>query len=147
MHSPLKKLLTMKGTTVESVAPTDTVQDAVVSMNEKGIGAVLVKDGTRPVGIFTERDVLKRVVALGRDAAATPVFEVMTRELVAVKPSVTVEDAMAVVTQKRCRHLPVVDKGEVVGMVSIGNLTKWATRDREVHIQQLVDFITGKYPA
>ena len=72
MHSPLKKLLTMKGATVESVAPTATVQDAVVRMNEKGIGAVLVKDGTRPVGIFTERDVLKRVVALGRDAAHEP---------------------------------------------------------------------------
>jgi CBS domain-containing protein len=147
MNEPVASVLAHKGTAVYSVPPTATVLDAVVRMNEQGIGALLVLNAGRPVGIFTERDVLRRVVAERKDPATTEVAAVMTRELVVVKPSIAVQDAMAVISETRCRHLPVVQEGQVLGIVSIGDLTRWVGRDREVRIQQLVDFVTGKYPA
>jgi CBS domain-containing protein len=99
------------------------------------------------VGIFTERDVLCRVVDEERDAAATRVAEVMTASPVVVKSEATVSEAMAIVSEKRCRHLPVVEDNKLVGLVSSGDLTKWVTRNQEFHIQNLVNFITDKYPA
>jgi CBS domain-containing protein len=147
MYEPVERILAHKGTEVYSTAPTTSVKDAVIKMNEHGVGALLVVDAGQPVGIFTERDVLRRIVVDCKDPAETQVSSVMTRELVVIKPSLTVEDAMAVVTETRCRHLPVVDGGKVIGIVSIGDLTSWVGRDREVQIRQLVDFVTGKYPA
>jgi CBS domain-containing protein len=147
MFGTLRAILEEKGRRVISVAPTVTVQEAARVMDEARTGAVVVLDGERPVGIFTERDILRRVVAVGRDPATLPVAEVMTREVAAVRPSLAIEDAMAVVTQKRVRHLPVVEEGRLVGVVSSGDLTRWVSRDRDVKIQTLVDFITGRYPA
>jgi CBS domain-containing protein len=146
MLDTLAAVLSQKGGTVHNVSPESSVRDAVQKMNEERIGALLVCSDDKPIGIFTERDVLCRIVDQGRDPATTQVSEVMTRELVVVKPSTTVEEAMAVVTEKRCRHLPVVEDDELHGMVSIGDLTRWVTRNQEVHIQDLVNYITGKYP-
>jgi CBS domain-containing protein len=107
---------------------------------------VLVCISGEMVGIFTERDVLNRVVAAGRDPGATRVVEVMTAEVVTVGSGTRVDEAMAVITERRIRHLPVVDDGELKGLVSSGDLTRSVSRNQEGHIQDLMNFITGKYP-
>jgi CBS domain-containing protein len=147
VRNTLDAVLENKGRTVHRVAPTETVLEAVRKMNEERIGALLVHDDQGIVGIFTERDVLTRVLDSDRDPAETKVSEVMTTEPVSVRSTTLVEEAMAIVTEKRCRHLPVLDDGELVGMVSIGDLTRWVGRHQEVQIQDLVNFITRKYPA
>ena len=146
MKDTLVAVLARKGSEVHCVVPEATVLVAVRKMNEERIGALLVCDRGDVVGIFTERDILCRVVDSTRDPATTTVAEVMTNELVAVPPDTLVEEAMAVITAKRCRHLPVIEDGNLVGLVSIGDLTSWVSRHQEVHIQDLVNFITGKYP-
>ena len=148
-HTPqhtLSEIIEMKGSHVHSIGPEISVLDAVRQMNQERIGCLLVKKGETVVGIFTERDVLTRVVDSGLDPAETRVSEVMTTGPVSVRPTLTVPEAMAVVTERRCRHLPVIEDGHLLGMVSIGDLTRWAVRGHEIHIQHLVDYITGKYP-
>jgi CBS domain-containing protein len=146
METKLSILLQDKGSAVHTVAPDATVLDAVRRMNEAGVGSLLVMNGDELVGIFTERDVLRRVVDSDLDAAATRIAKVMTRDLVTVGPGATVAEAMTVVTEKRCRHLPVCEEGRLLGVVSSGDLTRWATRSQATHIQDLVNYITGKYP-
>ena len=124
MYGHLKTVLADKGRQVYVVSPNTSVRQAVREMNEKGVGALLVVDHGDPVGIFTERDVLRRVVDPGLNPDATLVRRVMTVEIAVVEPTTTVEQAMSVMTQKRCRHLPVVEDGRVVGMVSIGDLDR-----------------------
>ncbi|HEX9592736.1 MAG TPA: CBS domain-containing protein [bacterium] len=147
MKDPLWMLLEEKGRVVHSVAPDTTVVDAVNAMNAHRLGAVLVVEQGEPVGIFTERDVLRRVVTPGLPPASTLVGDVMTREVIVVTPTTTVEEAMAIVTEKRCRHLPVVEQDRVTGMISIGDLTRWVTRGHVFELQQLINYITDKYPA
>jgi CBS domain-containing protein len=139
-------VLAGKGTTIHFVVPEATVLDAVEKMNEERIGAVLVCVSGEMVGIFTERDVLCKVVAEGRDPATTKIVDVMTHEVIAVKSTTNVEEAMAVFTERRFRHLPVVDNGKLKGLVSSGDLTRRVSRKQEGHIQDLMNFITGKYP-
>jgi CBS domain-containing protein len=115
-------------------------------MNEERIGALLVCENGEMVGIFTERDVLIRIVDEGRDPGMTKVVDVMTSKVVAVRPETGVEDAMAIISERRFRHLPVLDDGALVGLVSAGDLTRWVSRHQEGHIQHLENFITGKYP-
>jgi CBS domain-containing protein len=146
MTDTLAVILDEKGDTVHSVAPTASVLDAVRKMNDARIGALLVLEDDRPVGMFTERDVLTRVVGQKRNPGDTTVADVMSTEVVAVKPGTTVDEAMAVITERRCRHLPVIEDGRLRGMVSIGDLTRWVTRKQRYEIQDLVNFITGKYP-
>ena len=146
MQTKLSVVLQHKGAQVHSVSPTETVLEAVRAMNDARVGALLVMDGTRVVGIFTERDVLGRVVGQGRDPTATKVADVMTVEVVTVRPETTVEEAMAVITAHRCRHLPVMDGGKLDGLVSSGDLTRWVTHRQAWHIEDLVNYITGKYP-
>ena len=130
-----------------SVSPSMTVAAAVEVLNANKVGCVLVMDGQRLVGIFTERDVLRRVVGGRKDPEKTPIADVMTRELAVMRLASTVEDAMTVIAEKRIRHLPVVEEGKVVGVISQGDLNHWLIRNREVQVSQLVEFITGKYPA
>ena len=146
MHDTLEAVLAHKGSAVYSVDPEDSVLDAVRKMNCEHVGALLVCTDGRMVGIFTERDVMCRVLDEGRDPEATRVAEVMTTEVVTVGPETGIKDAMAVITETRARHLPVLDHGELKGIVSIGDLTRWVSLDQEGHIQDLVNFITGKYP-
>ncbi len=146
MESTLGMILQEKGSAVHSVAPDATVLDAVRMMNRAGIGSLLVLNGDEVIGIFTERDVLRRVVDAGFDASATTVAKVMTRELVTVGPATTITEAMTVVTEKRCRHLPVMDGERLLGLISIGDLTRWYTRSQEIQIRDLVNYITGRYP-
>jgi CBS domain-containing protein len=147
MNDQLRVLLADKGVKVESIEPTASVKEAVQKMTERGIGALLVMTASNPVGIFTERDALRRVLARGLDPAKTSVADVMTRELVVVDPKVTVGDAMAIITSRRFRHLPVLEDGRIIGIVSSGDLTRWVSRYREGEVQQLIQFITGQYPA
>jgi CBS domain-containing protein len=148
-QTPLSQVLATKarGKTTLSVPPDISVAAAVEVLNQNQVGSVLVLDGGRLVGIFTERDILRRVVGERRDPATTRVSEVMTRDLVVMRPSASVVDAMKVVSEKRIRHIPVVEAGNVVGVVSQGDLNHWLVRNREGQIQDLVDYVTGKYPA
>jgi CBS domain-containing protein len=139
-------ILATKGTQVHTIGPDDTVYDAVKKMVDLNSGSLLVTDGNEIVGIITERDYLRKIALAGRTSKTTQVREVMTTQIVVVQPSTTLEEAMAIMTAKRIRHLPVVDRGNLGGMVSIGDLVKQISQDREVEVRYLTDYITGKYP-
>lgn len=141
MHDQIAKVLELKGRSVETVSPGTMVLAAVHQMNRHKIGALLVADRGRPIGIFTERDVLVRVVAGGLDPRTTPVNEVMTRSPVIVRSDVTVAEAMVVITERRCRHLPVIDDAGLCGLISIGDLTSWMVRDQQRTIEDLHDYM------
>jgi len=147
MEHQLKAVLDFKGKDVYTVEPASTVLDAVHRMNEKRVGALLVVDGDKPVGMFTERDILRRVADPGWNPAEARVSDLMSTQLVAMEPKATIEEAMAVMTERRCRHIPVLENDRLVGLVSIGDLTRWVSRRQADHIQDLVNYITGKYPA
>jgi CBS domain-containing protein len=140
----VSSVLAEKGRQVYTIARTATVSEAVREMNEKGVGSLLVMGDRRPAGIFTERDVLRRVVDVDRDATLTRVGEVMTRDIAIIDPAWHVEDAMRLMTERRLRHLPVMDADEVVGMISIGDLLRWVTINQEDHIRAMTEYINGR---
>jgi CBS domain-containing protein len=109
------------------------------------VGAVLVEDGGRLCGILSERDVLRRVIPQALDVGRTPVREVMTTGLLTVRPEQWIKEAMRLMTEKRVRHLPVVEGDRVIGLVSIGDLTKWMSRDLEQEVYELSSYIVGAY--
>lgn len=135
-------VLAYKGHHIESVEPDASVFDAVQRMNARGIGSLIVLDDARPVGIFTERDVLVRIVAAQADPRTVTVQQVMTTDLVTIDPMTSLVEAMSLITERRCRHLPVIDDGKLVGMVSSGDLTAWLVRDQQQTIYELTDYIT-----
>ena len=135
------QLLALKPSGIVAVAPDVTVLDAVKVLAEKNIGAVLVMDGPRLVGMFSERDYARRVDLKGKSSANTPVSEVMTREVVFVTPTHTNEDCMALMTDKRIRHLPVVANDQVVGLLSIGDLVKDIISEQQLIISELENYI------
>jgi CBS domain-containing protein len=141
MNDPIASVLEHKGDDVVTVSPETAVLAAVQQMNDRRIGALLVVERGRPVGIFTERDVLVRVIAAGLDPRSTPVGEVMTRNPVVIRSDVTVAQAMVVITERRCRHLPVVDGTRLRGLISIGDLTSWVVRDQQRTIEDLHDYM------
>lgn len=147
MRTKLTSLLRDKGNQIFSVSPEATVLEAIGKMTGKGVGAVLVVVGQKPVGIFTERDVLSWVAACQHNPADSKVGDVMTKRLAVVEGSTTVGDAMAICSEKRCRHLPVMDGDKLLGLVSSGDLTRWVTKDQNHEIQSLIRYITGQYPA
>ena len=140
-----KNILESKGTDVYSVESNSTVLDAIGLMAEKEIGALLVMNGTSLDGVFSERDYTRKVVLRGKSSRETAVREIMTAEVVVAKPEHTVEECMALMTDKRCRHLPVVDDGTVVGVLSIGDLVKTIIEDQQFQIEQLESYITTGY--
>ena len=142
MNTELGKLLAEKDSGVHTVTPDTSVVDAVRAMNHHNIGALLVLEGNTIVGIFTERDVLVRVVAPGLDPLTTAVREVMTRNPVCVTSAMPVEGAMVLITGKRFRHLPVVENGQLRGLISSGDLTRWVVRDQQHQIEHLNAYIT-----
>ncbi len=147
MRQTMRDILASKGSDVVSVTLDASVLDAVRIMNEHRIGAVVVLVGENLVGIFTERDVLSRVVAVGLEPRDTPVTSVMTELVITVPATVSVEEAMTIVTEKRCRHLPVMDGDTLLGMVSAGDLVMQLTRGQKYEIRQLINYVTRKYPA
>ncbi len=143
MSVSVRSILEHKGYQVHTVEPGETVLDAVGRMNRYSIGALVVVRHGVAVGIFTERDVLTRVVAQELDPRSTRVVEVMTEDLVVVELDTQIEEAMRLVTERRCRHLPVVDDGVLAGMISAGDLTRSIVEDREHRIDDLVGYITA----
>jgi len=139
----VNQLLQGKGAEVWSVSPDITVYDALVLMAEKNVGAVLVLDGGRLVGIFSERDYARKVVLRGKSSKETPVREIMTSRVVYVRPEQSVEDCMALMTDKRIRHLPVLDRDRVIGVISIGDVVKSIISEQSFMIEQLENYITG----
>lgn len=144
MYGFVSSVLAEKGRQVYTIARTATVSEAVREMNEKGVGSLLVMGERQPAGIFTERDVLRRVVDADRDPALTRVGEVMTRDMAAIDPAWHVEDAMRLMTERRLRHLPVMDGDDLVGMISIGDLLRWVTINQEDHIRAMTEYINGR---
>lgn len=136
-------ILRSKGQDVWAVRPTDTVLAALGVMAEHDIGAVLVLDGERLVGIFSERDYARKVVLAGRSSKDSQVKEIMTHQVVCVPPQRSIDECMALMTQKRLRHLPIVDHKRVIGVVSIGDLVKTRIDDQEFTIAQLQSYIAG----
>jgi CBS domain-containing protein len=146
MNDTLRRVLAKKGSRVLSVAPGDTVYQALKVLADNNIGAVLVVDGSQPVGMFSERDYARKVVLLGRVSKETSVREVMGRPLVTVPPEFTVDLALAYMSEKHVRHLPVVESGSVLGMVSIGDLVNWVISAQTETIEHLHEYIAGQYP-
>jgi CBS domain-containing protein len=139
----VRDILRTKGTNVWCVAPDDTVYDALTFMAEKNIGAVLVMDGGHLAGILSERDYARKVDLLGKTAKDTPVRAIMTERVVCVRPDETVEECMALMTDKRVRHLPVLEGDRVTGVVSIGDVVKSIISEQGFIIEQLEHYITG----
>lgn len=137
-------ILQGKGGDVIRIGGDATVFDAVKAMVEANVGALLVTDGEEIVGIFTERDYLRRIAVEGRRSRTTLVSEVMSAPVICVTPETGIEESMALMTDRRIRHAPVTDGGKLVGMVSIGDLVKFQTRQQSFEIKYLKDYITAR---
>ena len=129
--------------TVYTIAPTATVFDAVKLMAEKSIGALVVTEGERVVGLITERDYARKVVLMARSSKETPVREIMTSAVMYVRPDQTSQECMMLMTENRLRHLPVMDGGKLIGLVSIGDLVKDIISEQTFIIEQLEHYISG----
>ena len=144
MLSVSRLLNNKKNEGVWSVSPNHMVIDALNLMSEQGIGAVMVMEGDRLVGIFSERDYARKGIIAGRKAKSTPVTEVMTPNVFTVSPSMDIEDCMTLFSEKRIRHLPVVDNQRVIGMLSIGDIVTAIIQAQDQQIKYLEAYITGQ---
>jgi CBS domain-containing protein len=130
--------------TVHTIAPTASMFEAVTMMAEKNIGALLVMKGETIAGMVTERDYARKIVLMGRSSKETPVSDVMTFPVMCVGPQQRAEECMALMTEKRLRHLPVLDDGKLIGLISIGDLVKDIISDKDFVIEQLQHYIGGE---
>ena len=130
--------------TVYTVVPTASMFDALTLMAEKNIGALLIMEGEAIVGMLSERDYARKVVLMGRSSKETPVRDVMTRPVLYVGPQQSTEECMALMTEKRLRHLPVLDDGKLIGLISIGDLVKDIISEQNFVIEQLQYYISGQ---
>jgi CBS domain-containing protein len=136
-------ILKSKGNDVWAVKPDDTVFDSLKLMAEKEIGALLVMEGDKLVGIVTERDYARKVILEGKSSQSSSVSEVMTTRILCVNPAQTIDECMALMTDKRARHLPVLDHKHVIGVISIGDLVKAMMHEQQVLIDHLQNYISG----
>jgi CBS domain-containing protein len=137
-RAPLKRIFE-EAEAIHSVGPDTPVTECVRLMTAEKIGALVVMDGERLIGIFTERDALNKVLAGGLDPGSTKVSEVMTKDPYSIPPTTTVGDAMELITKRRFRHLPIVENGKLMAVVSSGDLTHWLVKDQIGEVQELVD--------
>ena len=136
-------VLQEKGNRIWSVSSDTTVYDALTLMAEKNLGAVLVMDGARIAGMFSERDYARKVILEGKSSKETPVKEIMTKDVLFVRPDHSIEDCMALMTDKRTRHFPVMEGEQLVGVISIGDVVKAIISEHQFVIKQMENYITG----
>jgi len=144
MNTAHRILASKKDATVFTIGPEATVYDAVKLMAEKGIGGLLVTEGERIAGIVTERDYARKIILMGRSSKETRVRDIMTAKVLYVRPDQTSEECMAIMTQSRVRHLPVLDGDKLVGLLSIGDLVKDIISEQRFTIEQLEHYIRGE---
>ncbi len=142
----VSSILATKGSSVYRVGPDTTVYDAIETMVGHNVGSVLIQEGVKIVGIFTERDYLRRVSLENRDPKTTRVAEVMTPRIIAVDAQRSIDECMTIMTQQRIRHLPVMEGDRLAGIISIGDVVKYLSNEREVEIRYLTEYITGRAP-
>jgi CBS domain-containing protein len=143
MTSVVHILRSKSAQTVYTIPPTATVFDAVKLMADKSIGALVVTEGEQVVGIISERDYARKIILMSRSSKETPVRDIMTTAVMYVSPAQTSQECMALMTENRLRHLPVMDNGKLIGLVSIGDLVKDIISEQKFIIEQLEHYITG----
>jgi len=146
LRDPIRSVLKHKGGNVWTVSPSASVFDAIAMMGKKQVGALLVMEDAKLVGILSERDYARKIILKGRTSKDTAVGEIMTSPVRYATPEETVDECMRIMTASRVRHLPVVEDGKVVGIISIGDLVNWIISAQADTIHQLHSYITGKYP-
>jgi CBS domain-containing protein len=139
----IKQVLDNKGHEVLTVRPDDTVLKALELMASKNVGAVIVMENDTTVGIFTERDYARNVILKGRSSSNTPIRDIMVPDVIFVKPEQSVDECMAIMSEKRFRHMPVLQEGKLVGVISIGDLVKTIIDEQKFTIEQLQGYIGG----
>ncbi|MBX7212086.1 MAG: CBS domain-containing protein [Verrucomicrobiaceae bacterium] len=144
--TPARTLLNHKERHVWTIGPEATVYEAIHLMAGKNVGALPVLDEGKLVGIISERDYMSKVMLRGRSSRETHVREIMTRDVASVGPDQGISECMSIVTERRVRHLPVIEDGRLIGIVSIGDLVKWIIATQKMTIEQLEKYITGGYP-
>ena len=147
LHDAVERILRQKGSEVHSISPDATVYEALEMLEEKNVGALLVMAGDELVGLLSERDYVRKVKLKGHSSTDLKVTEIMSTPVVTVTATATVDECMRCMTNKRCRHLPVLGEGKVLGVVSIGDLVNWIMTVQDLTIHELEDYICGKYPA
>ena len=143
MNTSIASILAQKGGAVHTVSVNMSVAEAVHSMIEHKAGSVLVMDGEKLAGIFTERDVLMKIVGDNLDPKTTPLTQVMTANVLTVGPEATVQDMMALFTEKRCRHMPVMKDGKLLGVISLGDCGRWVAEAHKAEADSLRQYISG----
>ncbi|MFD2247885.1 CBS domain-containing protein [Pontibacter ruber] len=139
----VRNILAIKGNAVFSVEPETTVYNALEQMVEKNLGALLVEDKGKFVGIFTERDYARKVILRGKSSRETQIREIMSEHPATVTPDTTIEDCMKLMTSRYIRHLPVMEEGKLVGLISIGDVVKYIIDEQKFIIENLEHYITG----
>lgn len=139
----LQRVLAAKGDAIYSIGPDDSVFDALAEMRERDVGALIVLEEGKVVGIFSERDYARKIILLGRASKDTPVRAIMTERVVYATPDQTLEECLGLMTDRRIRHLPVMQDDDLVGVVSIGDLVKGIIDEQRFKIQQLETYVSG----
>ena len=145
MKTPVREILSQKGHAIVTIAPSATVYEAVEKMVEKNVGSLIIENAHgKLAGIFVERDCFRKVILAGKDPKEALVKDVMTKKVVVATPEMSVDQCMAMMTEKRIRHLPVVDaEGQLTGVISIGDLVKFVSAEQETMIKNLEKYIEG----
>ncbi len=146
MSGTVGSILKHKGSEVWFVTPDQTVYEAIERMADKAVGALLVVLDGKLVGIISERDYARKVILKGRSSRTTLVKEIMTSPVIFVTPAQAVDECMDIMTRNRIRHLPIMENEKVLGVVSIGDLVKWAVSEQEETIEHLQNYISSRYP-
>jgi CBS domain-containing protein len=144
IYDTVREILKRKGQEVWSIAPESTVYRAIEMMADKHVGALVVVDDEKMIGIISERDYARKVILMSRSSKETHVREIMTSPVIFVEPQHSVDDCMKIITENRIRHLPVLDQEKVVGIVSIGDVVNWIMSAQDHTIQQLQNYVSGR---
>ena len=143
MNTSIATLLEGKGRALHAVSSSVTVFEAVQKMNQHKVGCVLVMNGDQLAGIFTERDVLTRVVTSKLDPHLTPITQAMSSNVLTIAPEATVQEVMDIFAERRCRHLPVMQDGKLTGLISIGDVSRWVANSHRAEAESLRQYIAG----